>query len=655
MSDQKVINYLKGLVIDGVHQAQSGHPGGAMSSMDFAYLLFTEFLNFDAQDPQWMGRDRFILSAGHESMLQYAFLYASGILTLDDLKAFRQHGSRTPGHPENTMTPGVECTTGPLGQGCAMSVGFALAATHLKASLHPELFAHKVWTLLGDGCMQEDVTLGAASLAGHLQLDNLIWYYDKNEQQISGHIRRATSDDERVIFAGFGWNVIEVDGHDHDELRAAMEFARNHTGSPTLIVGKSVMAKGASSLEGSHKTHGSPLPDTERDATKRSFGIPDSTPFYWPAEADAHFKRNFPKLRSTANEWRKKLASALKDPAFRKQYDAYFQPLDTSTLPALQWSGALATRSSFGKIIEAWTPLLPNLIGGSADLEPSNSLEGYAKMVRDFTAEDRKGRNIAFGVREFPMSAISNGIALHGGLIPFDATFLSFADYSRPALRLGAIQKLRVIHEFTHDSFYLGEDGPTHQPVEHLMSLRAIPELYVMRPADSNETEAMMRVALGLHAPTCICLSRQNLPLFANPKDDVIAGATRGAWIAKNHAQADVVIYATGSEVSLALAVATEIEKTKNQGVRVISIPCWELFFAQDAAYRETIMNRSCKKRIAIEAGVTLGWERFVGMDGLIIGLDHFGSSGKPTDLAAAFGFTPQAILTKFLNHRFGG
>lgn len=653
MNDLQTVNLLKGLVIDGVNAANSGHPGGAMSSMDFAYLLFTEYLNFDPSDPNWKGRDRFILSAGHESMLQYSLLYAIGWLEKDDLRNFRQLGSKTPGHPENFETKGVECTTGPLGQGCGMSLGFAIAEKHLQASLDADLFGSKVWTLLGDGCMQEEVTLGAASLAGHLGLNNLIWYYDKNKIQISGQIDRSTSDDEKTVFTGFGWNVIEVhDGHNHDELRKAMDAAVSQNSKPTLIISTTVMAKGAATMEGSAKTHGSPLSQEERAATKTSFGIPENEEFYFPEDAVEHFRRNFKAKQTSADTWNNTLSAKLKKPEFETKYQGYFLP-DFEALPSISWDKPIATRSAYGMIIEKWAHVLPNLIGGSADLEPSNMTGAFAKEVGDFNRDNRKGRNLAFGVREFPMSCISNGLALHGAFTPFDATFLSFADYSRPALRLGAIQKVRTIHEFTHDSFYLGEDGPTHQPVEHIMSLRLMPDMYVMRPADARETEVLMRKAVALELPSSIMLTRQNLPLLSNT-DEEVSRAALGAWAVKDVANPDVVIYATGSEVNLALESAKILEKDGYaKAVKVVSMPCWELFEKQPQSYKNEVLSPDCKRKVSIEAGVTLGWQKFVGSDGLTIGLDHYGKSAPANHLEEEFGFTPKKVSEKIKAHRF--
>lgn len=649
MDDLQTINVIKGLIIDGVNKAKSGHPGGAMSSLDFAYILHTEFLNFDPDDPKWIGRDRFILSAGHESMLLYSLLHMIGWLPMDELKKFRQLHSKTPGHPENYITPGVECTTGPLGQGAAMSVGFAMAARHLGARLDEKLFSHRTYALLGDGCIQEDVTLGAASLAGHWKLNNLIWYYDKNRCQISGHIDRATSDDETSIFRGFGWQVLEIDGHDHQAIRKALIKAQTETNRPTLIIGNSVMAKGVATMEGDHETHGAPLPAEERTKTRKLLGL-EGDDFYCPPAAIQHFQKNFAAKRAIVNEWKQQLTAKQTDKKFTDLYRQCFVDTEYKNLPHPNWprDKGVATRNAYGDIIEKWVDALPQFVGGSADLEPSNMTGPFAKKVGDFTGENPAGRNLCFGVREFPMAAISNGIALHGGLIPFDATFLVFSDYARPALRLGAIQKIRVIHEFTHDSFYLGEDGPTHQPIEHVMSLRAIPDFYVMRPGDAYETEVLMRKAIHLKHPSAICLTRQKLNMLPVTQQQV-ENAARGAYVVLDDANAEYLLMASGSEVNLALKVAAQLPGK----CRVVSMPCWELFAEQTPEYREQVLPAKMTKRISIEAGTTFGWQKFTGFNGLNIGVDHFGDSAPMEDLEKAYGFTPAAIVEKLRQHRF--
>lgn len=657
-SDQQVVNYLKGLVIDGVDAAQSGHPGGAMSSMDFAYLLFSEFMEWDPTDPDYCSRDRFVLSAGHESMLLYALLYAADSLTLDDLKQFRKLGSKTPGHPEVEMTPHVECTTGPLGQGAAMSVGMALAATHLRHSLDEQLYAYHTWALLGDGCMQEEVTVGAAALAGHLSLPQLIWFYDCNKVQISGTKDRAASECGRQVFEGLGWQVYELaDGHDHHALRRVLSQVR-HQQQPCLIIAHTTMAKGAANLEGSPQAHGAPFSPEERTATKAALNIPAGETFYFPPACRQHFQRNFQQFITAASAQRQRLEHLLEEPSFLAQYQGYYQPAATirqlmATAPATRQPQA--TRGAFGQLLEHLANL-PALMGGSADLEPSNMTGGFAAAVGDFTRTDRTGRNLAFGVREFTMACVCNGMALHGGLLPFHATFLVFSDYMRPALRLAALQQLRVICEFSHDSFYVGEDGPTHQPIEQLMSLRLIPRLYVMRPADGCETTALMRCALSLNGPSALIVSRQKITPLSTLEPSLAADygaqAVRGAWIVCSAQQPDYILFATGSEVSLAVATARLISAGPGSPqVQVVSLPCFELFEQQDADYRQKILAPHCRRRISIEAGSTLGWQMFTGRDGLNIGLDTFSHSGSAADLAKHFGFEPHQILAQIHRH----
>ncbi len=654
MHETAVINLLKGLVIDGVHKAKSGHPGGAMSSMDFAYILFAEYLQFDPDNPRWLGRDRFILSAGHESMLQYALLHGIGWLAKEELRRFRQWNSLTPGHPENLLTPGVECTTGPLGQGAAMSVGFALAAVHHGACIDKGLFANRTWVILGDGCMQEDVTLGAASLAGHLKLDKLLWYYDKNAQQISGPISRATSDDETQIFAGFGWHVQTIDGHDHGAIRGAIAAAQAETSRPSLIVGKTIMAQGAATMEGSHDTHGAPLPGEERLRTRAKLGLPANEDFYWPEGATTKLQGNFTHLRKIVAGWHQHLAHLqAKSPEIARRFAQQFSPLEVSALAEYPWNRdkPLATRQAFGELLAHWAPHLPQLMGGSADLEPSNMTGKFARLVGEFSAASPEGRNISFGVREFPMAAICNGMSLYGGLKPFAATFLSFADYMRPAFRLGAIQHSPVIYEFTHDSFYLGEDGPTHQPIEHLMSLRGIPGFRVYRPADPFETELVFRQALGCDSPSALCLTRQAVP-YLGVSAEKRQGALRGAWSVQEHPAPELIIFASGSEVGTTLkAIALLENRAPALPIRLVSVPCWEVFFSQDTAYQEEILAWQCPKRVAVEAGISLGWEKFVGPQGLIIGIDHYGASAPAEDLAQHFGFTPEALYQRILTY----
>lgn len=647
VDDRRLVAIIKGLIVDAVARAKSGHPGGAMSSADFAYVLFRDFLAFDPDDPLWMGRDRFVLSAGHESALLYSLLHCVGWLDLDDLKAFRSLHSRTPGHPEVHVTPGVECTTGPLGQGLGMATGMALAQAWHRANTSADLFSGRTVCLVSDGDVQEGVCLAAAALAGHLQLGNLIAYYDKNFQQLSGPLAETSSTRDEEVFRGLGWKVETINGHDHGALRAAL--ARAYTtpldGAPTLIIGHTTIGEGCATMAGSHKTHGAPLPAEERTKTRQALGLGDHGDFYCPPEALAHFRAGFGQRRAVAADWQERLRTKRdQDAHFAKIWSERFVEAPTpSTWPRLTPpAGGLATRQAFGDVLKAWCGRIGHLVGGSADLEPSNMTEAFAEAVGDFSPARRQGRNINFGVREFPMSAITNGMGLFGGIIPFDATFLAFADYSRPALRLGALQEVRVIHEFTHDSFYLGEDGPTHQPIEQVMSLRMIPNLFTIRPADAVETEELMHWALTAPGPSAFCLSRQRLPLLPGGATHIREGCVRGAYVVRDHADAQLTFLATGSEVCLALRTADQHPEFR---ARVVSMPCWRLFEAQDPSYQKNVLGHV--PRVSIEAGVTLGWERFAGAGGLTLGIDTFGASGPMEDLERLFGFTPEAIAAK--------
>ncbi len=652
--DQYSISTIKGLVMDATRKANSGHPGGPMSCADFAYILYRDFLNFDPTSPEWFNRDRFVLSGGHMSMLQYSLLLYIGWLDMDDIKSFRQLHSRTPGHPE-VKIPGVECTTGPLGQGFAMGTGMAHAEAYLRnlfSSVIEEaeqLVDHYTYVLASDGDLQEPVSLGSASLAGHLGLSRLIVFYDANEAQISGHTNRSDSTSYATVFEGFNWHVQEIDGHDHEQIRNAIEKAQLME-KPSIIIGNTIMAKGTATMEKDHNTHGAPLSQEEIDASKEKLGLPDE-PFYCPPEVIDHFRERFSSLTDAVKSWKEKRnsLSAIED------VSSLISICLENELPDLKYpdfvSGeSLATRKAFGATLDQFAKSLPNLIGGSADLEPSNYTGNFAKTYSDFQVHNQSGRNIAFGVREFPMAAMMNGMALHGGVIPFGGTFLVFADYERPALRLGAIQEVRVIHEFTHDSFHLGEDGPTHQPIEHTMALRAIPGFNVFRPADARETAVCFRLALeNNETPSALLLTRQGIPVTDQDYETLEASVRKGAYIIKDcDGEPELVFIATGSEVSLAIETA---EIMTDKRIRVISMPCMEIFKEQTDDYKnELIPERGCLK-VTLEAGITHGWEKYKGLTGLSIGLDHYGSSAPGKELADEFGFTPVKVEQKIRAH----
>ena len=652
--DQYSISTIKGLVMDATRKANSGHPGGTMSCADFAYILYRDFLNFDPNNPEWFNRDRFVLSGGHMSMLQYSLLLYIGWLDMDDIKNFRQLHSRTPGHPEVEI-PGVECTTGPLGQGFAMGIGMAHAEAYLRNLFRSEdeeakhLVDHYTYVLASDGDLQEPVSLGSASLAGHLGLSKLIVFYDANEAQISGHTNRSDSTSYATVFKGFNWDVQEINGHDHEQIRTAIQKAQLME-KPSIIIGNTIMAKGTATMERDHNTHGAPLPQEEIAASKEKLGLPDE-PFYCPPEIIDHFRERFLSLTGAVRSWEAKRdsLSTIKDISFLISI-CLEDELPDLNYPDFVSGESLATRKAFGATLDQFAKSLPNLIGGSADLEPSNYTGNFAKAYSDFQVHNQSGRNIAFGVREFPMAAMMNGMALHGGVIPFGGTFLVFADYERPALRLGAIQDVRVIHEFTHDSFHVGEDGPTHQPIEQAMALRAIPGFNVFRPADARETAVCFRLALeNIETPSALLLTRQGVPVTDQDYETLEASVRKGAYVIKDCDGApELVFIATGSEVSLAVETA---ENMSDKRVRVISMPCMEIFNEQDSNYKEKLIpERGCLK-ITLEAGITHGWEKYAGPNGLSVGLDHYGSSAPGKELADEFGFTPVKVEKKIRAH----
>ena len=650
--DQQVIAEIKGLIMDGTRKANSGHPGGAFSSADFAVILFQEFLQYAPQYTKWHNRDRFVLSAGHESMLLYSLLHFMGLIDKSELENFRQMGSLTPGHPENHLTPGVEATTGPLGQGVAMAVGMAVASKHQTSVLGEDLILNKIYTLCGDGDLQEDVAIGAATLAGHLGLDNLVLYYDKNDIQISGKTSRCDSTQWPELFAAIGWEVIEIDGHDHQQIRAALTHAQNLTGKPLIIIGNTVMANGASSMQGSHKAHGEPFKPEEIEATKAKLGLDPSAFFQVSEAAKNHFNKNLAIHNQNAKIWEEAKTEILADnPLFKELWDSYFSPEKNPAILPYTDTKPVATRAVFGKVLEHLADIYPGIIGGSADLEPSNNTAGFAAQVGEFNRDNYAGKNLAFGVREFPMAAMLNGMALYSGMIPFGATFLTFSDYSRNALRMSAIQKLNVLHVFTHDSIFLGEDGPTHQAVEHVMSLRTIPDFMVIRPADAHETIACLTHWTTMHhAAATVCLTRQALPVLGNGFSSAYEHANKGAYVkfeTKPNLKTKAVIYATGSEVHVAIEAATALASTINENIKVVSMPCWEWFDQQNDAYKAEIMCTDAQFRVSIEAGVTLGWQRFTGLNGLNIGVDTFGYSAPAEELAEKFGLTISAVTER--------
>jgi len=638
----KTIAVVKGLIMDGVAKANSGHPGGAMSSADYATILFSEFLNFNPDDPRWFNRDRFILSAGHESMLLYSLLHLNGFISLDDIKNFRQFGSLTPGHPEVHLTPGVEATTGPLGQGLAMSVGFASAEAYLGDKLGADVMDHYTYVLSSDGDLQEPVALGAASLAGMWKLGKLIVYYDSNKIQLAGPTCKSDCTDHRKVFEGLCWQVLEVDGHNHDEIRAAIQAARAETGKPTLIIGHTVMAKGCASMEGSHKTHGSPLKADEIKATKKKLGLPDED-FHVPEDVVAGYRARFDGLRKNAADWQAMVETRLKDSAFAEMWGHVTRPRPELSIawPEFTPGESMATRKAWGACLDAVMDSLPTLVGGSADLDPSNQTANFRNTYGDFAVDGFGARNLAFGVREFNMAAIMNGIQLHGGLLPFGATFLTFSDYCRNAIRMSALQELPVLYVFTHDSFWVGEDGPTHQPIEHVSSLRLIPDLIDLRPADANETRVCLDIALTQEKmPSTLFLTRQGLPVLDPAEYPAITdGPRKGGYVLKDcDGTPDLILIASGSEVSLCLETA----KLFKRKVRVVSMPSAKLFDDQPESYKNAVLPPDVTARAAAEAGRTGLWHKYVGLNGVVLGVDHFGASAPGKTLSDKYGFTPE-------------
>lgn len=648
-----MIASIKGLVMDATRAASSGHPGGAFSSCDFASLLWMEYLCYAPAYPKWPDRDRFVLSAGHESMLLYSLLHLAGMLPMEELKRFRQLGSLTPGHPENHLTPGVEATTGPLGQGIAMAVGMAVAAHQQNArQLHQRL--PNIWVLAGDGDLQEDVALGACQLAGHWGLSNLILYYDKNDIQISGPVDRVSSVNFPGLFESMQWEVMEVNGHDHADLRRAMDAATVQSRTkPLLIIGQSIMAKGSATMEGLAKTHGEPLPEAEIAATKLGLGLHPDKYFEVAPEVYPYFNRRL-------ERWNEAAALTATTHEEGKAGSGPLEPWSQLNWQTYENGQSLATRVAFGQALEEMGRCMPGLSGGSADLEPSNNTAAFAKAVGEFGRNNRGGRNLAFGVREFPMAAILNGMALFSqDLKAFGATFLTFSDYMRNAIRMSAIQKVPVLHVFTHDSIFLGEDGPTHQSIEHLMSLRAVPDLWVMRPADARETQACLRIwARQTEQPVVLALTRQALPtLECTDKEAEVLDSlvSQGAYLAWHRSCAGTLpplyAYATGSEVHVLLEAVQGMSASWSQEmdreIRVFSVPCWECLDRQDEAYRAEVMGPERALRVTLEAGVTLGWSKFTGRQGLALGVDTFGYSAPGPDLARHFGLTAAQVQSR--------
>jgi transketolase len=655
--DTLCVNTIRALAMDAVQKAQSGHPGMPMGMADAAYVLWTRFLRHDPADPAWPDRDRFVLSAGHGSMLLYALLHLAGYdLPLAEIEQFRQWDSRTPGHPEHGLTPGVETTTGPLGQGFANAVGMALTERFLAATFNRPAYPlvdHYTYVIAGDGCLMEGISSEAASLAGHLGLGRLIVLYDDNGITIDGKTSIALTEDVAARFRAYGWQTIPIDGHDRAAVEAALHQARADTAHPSLILCKTHIAFGSPHKQDSSAAHGAPLGEEEVRLTKTALGLSDLTPFFVSAEVRAHFDSLRPAWSAARAAWQAHLdqyRSLHPEPAqqFERALAGELPAGWADRLPALRDAGAEATRASSGAILQALAPALPTLIGGSADLASSNETD--LKGFGDVQAGSYAGRTIRFGVREHAMGGLLNGMALHGGVRPFGATFLVFADYMRPAIRLAALMGLPVIYVFTHDSIYVGEDGPTHQPIEHLAALRAIPRLTVIRPADANETTIAWKTALlHAHGPTALILSRQKLPILPETRAGCAEGLPRGAYVLADApaGKTDLILIATGSEVSLALAARARLAE-HGLGARVVSMPSWELFEGQTSAYREAVLPPAITRRLAIEAGVAQGWSRYIGLHGSAVTIDgRFGASAPGNIVAARLGFSVEDVIAR--------
>ena len=653
------INTIRMLAVDAVQKANSGHPGLPMGGAPMAYVLWTRFLKHNPGDPHWPDRDRFVLSAGHGSMLLYALLYLTGYgVSLDDLKQFRQWGSITPGHPEYGLTPGVETTTGPLGQGFTNGVGMAMAEAHLAARFNTaahKLVDHYTYAIVSDGDLMEGVAAEAASLAGHLKLGKLIYLYDNNHISLDGSTDMAFTEDVGRRFEAYGWQVLRVeDGNtDLDAIEAAIKAAQADTGRPSLIMVTTTIGYGSPNKANSAKSHGSPLGADEVALTKKNLGWPQEPAFLVPEDVLAFFRQAVARGESAQASWQatwEQWAAANGERALTwKQMISNSLPDGwDADLPVFAAGEQVATRIASSKTLNALAPHLPGLMGGAADLDSSTNT--YLKAETDFQAGQYDQRNLRFGVREHAMGGIVNGMAAHGGLIPYSATFLVFSDYMRGAIRLAALSHFAPVFVFTHDSVGLGEDGPTHQPVEQIMSLRLIPNLDVIRPADANETAAAWRAAIARReGPSVIVLTRQNIPVLETAAD-IAEGVARGAYVLSEAvgSQIDVLLLATGSEVTLAMG-AQKLLADKGVAARVVSMPSWERFARQPQAYRDSVLPPDVTARVAVEAGVTLGWERWVGTQGAVVGVDRFGASAPYKVIFQHFGLTPEHVAERAL------
>ena len=644
---RQMADAIRVLSMDGVEKAKSGHPGMPMGMADVATVLFSKFLKFDASRPDWADRDRFILSAGHGSMLIYSLLHLTGYkaATKDELTNFRQWGSKTAGHPEFGHMPGVETTTGPLGQGLANSVGFAMAERHLAAKYGADLVDHRTWVIAGDGCLMEGVSQEAIALAGRYQLSKLTVLWDDNAITIDGAVSLSDATDQKARFKAAGWAVKVIDGHDMKAIKSALQWATRQD-RPTLIACKTKIGRGAATMEGSHKTHGAALGAAEVAATRLGLAWTHA-PFELPDAIDKAWKKVGRRGAKERKAWEARLKASSQAADFTRAMKGdlpagAFDALNAKIAELVETKPAQATRQSSGAALDELFAAIPELVGGSADLTGSNNT--FVKGTPIFDAPTYEGRYVNWGIREFGMAAAMNGMALHGGIIPYGGTFMVFSDYSRPAIRLGALMGVRAIHVLTHDSIGLGEDGPTHQPVEHLAALRAIPNLLVFRPADTVEAMECWQVALEhKHAPSALALSRQKTPAVRTVASDKNLSAKGAYEIRAARGEAKVTLFGTGTELALALAAADVLE-AEGTPTRVVSVPCFELFFQQPKTYQDSVIGRGTV-RVAVEAAVQQGWERFIGEDGAFVGMTGFGASAPAEVLYEKFGITTDAVV----------
>ncbi len=639
--EQLAVNTIKALAMDAVQKANSGHAGMPMGMADIAVTLWSKHLNVDPDAPEWPDRDRFVLSNGHGSMLLYSMLHLSGFpLTLEDLRDFRQWGSHTAGHPERDNSLGIEMTTGPLGQGFATGVGMAIAETHLRARLGDDLVSHRTFGFVSDGDLMEGISSEAASLAGHFGLGGLTYFYDDNQISIDGSTNITFTEDVADRFAAYQWHTVTIDGHDRRAIDEAIGESLAESDRPSLVICKTHIADGAPNLQDTSAAHGQPLGHDEIKLTKEAMDYPLDPDFFVDDSVYEFLGTAMNRGREAHAAWRTRFESA--GGTQRELWTALYGESRVSLDgPGFEVGDKAATRASGGQLFAEIALKVPGFIGGSADL--AGSTKTVIEKGRLFSKSDPSARDIPFGVREHSMGALVNGMSLHGGLRPYGATFFVFSDYMRPAVRLSALMETPSIWVWTHESIFLGEDGPTHQPIEHLASLRAMPNLWVIRPADANETLEAWELALNRHdGPVALLLTRQGLPNL----ERVPGAVARGGYIRRDGE--DVTLIATGSEVSAALAAADLLD-ADGIGARVVSLPCWELFFAQDEEYQQKALGTA--PRVSVEAGSTFGWERIIGDDGLAIGLDRFGASAPDTVLAEQFGFTPESIATQTQQH----